>query len=442
VARVLVLVDGEHYPPVVRDAIVQASAEHDVVAALLLGGREKLDGEPVYGVPLHRAGADAAAAMVSAAAEHSAQRVIDLSDEPVLSESGRLRLAAHALAAGLAYEGPDFEFRVPDRQSIDAPTLAVIGTGKRVGKTAVSAHAARVLAASGRDPVVVAMGRGGPAEPEPIDPGGRPIGVQDLLTRSRSGQHAASDFLEDAVVAGVPTVGARRCGGGLAGAPYLSNVWEAARLAAASAPGLVLLEGSGAAIPPVAADRTLLVTSAARAPDAFGSGLGPYRVLVSDMVVLTMCEPPLASPPQVERVRDAIHALRPELPVIATVLDPVPGEPLDGAQVTYFTTAPAEIHDRLAASLERSYGVHVQAVVGSLADRAVLRADLGRPEVAGADVFLVELKAAAVDVVAEAADRLGRRIVFCDNRPRALQGEADLDAALRDLAGEAVGAHA
>ena len=48
----LVLVDGEHYPAVVRAAIEQVGADGPVVAALLLGGVEKLDGEPDYGVPL------------------------------------------------------------------------------------------------------------------------------------------------------------------------------------------------------------------------------------------------------------------------------------------------------------------------------------------------------------------------------------------------------
>ena len=76
--------------------------------------------------------------------------------------------------------------------------------------------------------------------------------------------HAASDFLEDAVLAGVPTVGARRCGGGLSGGTYLSNVEEAVRLAETLDPELLLLEGSGAAVPPIAPARTVLVTSARR----------------------------------------------------------------------------------------------------------------------------------------------------------------------------------
>ena len=55
----LVLVDGEHYPAVVRAAIAQVGADGPVVAALLLGGVEKLDGVPDYGVPLEHVDGDA-----------------------------------------------------------------------------------------------------------------------------------------------------------------------------------------------------------------------------------------------------------------------------------------------------------------------------------------------------------------------------------------------
>jgi predicted GTPase len=40
--RALALIDGEHYAPVVRDAL--AEIPHDVVGALLVGGTEKLMG--------------------------------------------------------------------------------------------------------------------------------------------------------------------------------------------------------------------------------------------------------------------------------------------------------------------------------------------------------------------------------------------------------------
>ena len=51
---------------------------------------------------------------------------------------------------------------------------------------------------------------------------------------------------------------------------------------------------------------------------------------------------------------------------------------------------------------------------------------------AEADVFLTEIKAAAVDVVAEGAAAAGRELVFCDNEPVALEG--DLGATVDRLA--------
>ena len=88
-----------------------------------------------------------------------------------------------SLAAGLPYIGADFRFDPPVFEPFPLPSLAVIGTGKRVGKTAVTGHVARLLAAD-RDVVVVAMGRGGPPEPEVIETAPT---VADLLERSRAG---------------------------------------------------------------------------------------------------------------------------------------------------------------------------------------------------------------------------------------------------------------
>jgi cyclic 2,3-diphosphoglycerate synthase len=48
--RALVVIDGEHYAPVVRDAI--AELPYDVVGAYFAGGTEKLRGGDEYGVPL------------------------------------------------------------------------------------------------------------------------------------------------------------------------------------------------------------------------------------------------------------------------------------------------------------------------------------------------------------------------------------------------------
>ena len=225
--RLIVLVDGEHYPPV-----VVAALEHlpdrvpgaEVVAAALLGGTEKLkDGPPDLGVPVVT-GDSPEAAFAAALAEHEADLVFDLSDEPIVDDRSRLGLVARALAAGIPYAGADFRFDPPPRPRVATkPTIAIVGTGKRTGKTSVSAHLARHLRDEGRPPVIVAMGRGGPDEPELIDPTSFGLTAADLIALADRGRHAASDHIEDAVMARVATIGTRRCGGGMAGAPVDST---------------------------------------------------------------------------------------------------------------------------------------------------------------------------------------------------------------------------
>jgi cyclic 2,3-diphosphoglycerate synthase len=417
--RAIVVIDGEHYPPVVRQALHDVDA--DVVAAVLVGGTEKLRGGEEYGVPLEPS-------VEAAVREHRPDVVIDLSDEPVLSPSDRLALASRALALGVPYEGPDFRFDPPPATQVDLPTLAVIGTGKRVGKTAVTGHIAHRLSAA-RRVVVVAMGRGGPPEPETVLV--RPT-VESLLDLSRGGRHAASDHLETAIAAGVPTVGCRRCGGGLAGAVATSNVLEGISHAARVAPDLLVLDGSGAALPPVDAGRRVLVASATQPVDVAAGYLNTYRALISDLVLVTMAEPtaPHAALAAALRAR-----VRPGTLVIRTMLRPRPLEPIEGEAAAFFCTAPPSAHDVLRTHLEERHGVRVTHVSGALADRARLREELRSVR---ADVFLVELKAAAVDVVVEEARRRGVRVAIAANDVVPLPGEQELDAELERLAAEAV----
>ena len=367
--RAVVVIDGEHYVSVVRDAL--AALPYDVVGAFLAGGTEKLRGGEEYGVPL-------------VDDFEGAEIVVDLSDEPVLGPRERFRLASRVLAAGIPYLGADFRFDPPAFEPFPLPSLAVIGTGKRVGKTAVTGHVARTLARDLRV-VVVAMGRGGPPQPEVIEV---PPTLDSLVELSRSGRHAASDHLETAALAGVVTIGCRRAGGGLAGAVTSSNVLEGARVAAEREPDLVVFDGSGAAIPPVAVDRRILVVGPDQDATAY---LNAYRVLVSDLV-LVLGDADLG----------AIRALK-DVPVLRFDLRLRPMAPLDGRRVAVFTAGPAAT-DHLDAE--------VVALSTNLANRADLRQDLARVE---ADVYLVELKAAAIDVVAEAAAERGVELVLAAN---------------------------
>ena len=356
--KAIAIVDGEHYPDVVRDAL--AELPYEFVGVLLIGGTEKLRGEPDYGVPIVEDPGDASVA-------------VDLSDEPVLDPQTRLALASRFLALGMSYVGADFRFDPPTFHPFDLPSISVIGTGKRVGKTAVTAHIARLLARD-REVVVVAMGRGGPAQPELITV---PPSVDDLVALSRAGRHAASDHLEVAALAGVPTVGCRRAGGGMAGAPFSSNVLEGARVAAALEPDVVVFDGSGAAIPPIATSARVLV-----AHDL--SGLNRYRALVSDLL-MTMSD----------GIAEREGALRFELRLR-------PSGPLEG-RVAVFTAGPIST-THLDAEI-----VHVSQ---NLARRDALRDELADLD---ADTYLIELKAAAIDVVAEHALARGARVVLAEN---------------------------
>ena len=357
--RAIALIDGEHYPDVVSDAL--AALPYDFVGAILVGGSEKLRGQRDYGVPL-------------VTGFEGADVIVDLSDEPVLGPAARMRWASRALAAGLPYIGADFRFDPPSFEPFELPSIAVLGTGKRVGKTAVAGHLARLLARD-HEVLVVAMGRGGPREPELVESA---PSVADLVALSRSGRHAASDHLETAALYGVPTIGCRRAGGGLAGQVFVSNVLEGARLAAELAPDIVVFDSSGAAVPPIATERRVLVVGPGQDLDAY---FNLYRRLISDLVVSVGCT-----------VEGAVAAT---LRLRAT-------EPLEG-RVAVFTAGGTDV-EGLDADV-----VHVSR---NLADRAALGEELARID---ADTYLVEVKGAAIDVVAEHALARGRRVVLAAN---------------------------
>lgn len=333
--RALAVVDGEHYPDVVRAALDELP--YEFVAVRLVGAADKLRGAPDYGVPIVGGVPDVDIA-------------VDLTDER------RMDVVAELLAAGISVVGSDFRFDPPPLHELELPSISVIGTGKRMGKTAVAAHVARLLARD-RSVVCVAMGRGGPPEPELVT--AAPT-IEELVARSRAGRHAASDYLELAVLTGLPSVGCRRAGGGIAGAPFVSNVVEGARLAASLGPDAIVFDGSGAAIPPIATTARICV------------GREPFRARISDVVLEDL------------RLRLA------------------PTEALHG-RVAVFTAGPAAV-DHLDAEV-----VHVSH---NLARRDLLREELAR---IAADTYLVELKAAAIDVVAEHALDRGASVVLAGN---------------------------
>jgi cyclic 2,3-diphosphoglycerate synthase len=431
--RGLFLIDGEHYPPVVLDAMqsVRVALGVEGVAAAFLGGTEKLSENTDYGVPLVT-GEDPVSAVEKALSEHTVDVVVDLSDEPVVGYRERMRVASLVLSAGARYLGSDFELRPPEFHPVSSkPSLAVLGTGKRLGKTAVSGYLARLLTREGFEPGVVSMGRGGPPRPEVIEGHKMEVGSAYLLEALERGAHAASDYYETAALSRVTTVGCRRCGGGLAGQPFVSNVVEGARIANGLDTGVTVFDGSGAAMPPVEVQRRVLVAGAHQDPEYITGFLGAYRLMISDLVILTMSEEPMAGEEKIQRVIEGVREIKPHLPVIPTVFRPRPVGEIGGLRVAYVSTAPPVVLDVLARHLEERHGCEVVAVSGSLSDRRRLNEDLDG--MSGVEAYLTEIKAAAVDVVTRRGSEEGKPVFYCDNDP---VGER-LDEELLRLAREA-----
>ncbi len=433
--RYVVVIDGEHYPPVIEAALAELQATGgEVVGAVLAGGTEKLGDsglEKVGGVSVWR-GSDAAATLADAIDELAPDEVVDVSDEPVLDYRRRHELASVALWFGVPYRGADFSFSPPARERLcNRPSIAVIATGKRTGKTAVGGFAARTLVGAGRSPVVIAMGRGGPPEPEVLRGDQAALEVQDLVALADRGKHAASDYVEDALLARVPTVGCWRCGGGLAGGVEFSNVGRGVELANGLPGDVFLLEGSGSAIPPVHADATMAVVPASIPEEYLRGYFGSYRLLLADFALVTMCEEPFGSPSQisaiVSRIRSSLSSVRGggsrgDIQVVRTVFRPVPTRSVEGARIFVATTAPPQAAAIIRGHLEEVHGATVVGMTHSLADRVRLREELGAGA-KGVDALLCEIKAAAIDVAGRWALEKGLEVVFMDNVPHGIDGD-------------------
>jgi cyclic 2,3-diphosphoglycerate synthetase len=409
--------------------VLENQYDYKVEAAVFIGGVEKISekGElDSLGCPVVME-TDALSGILKALTEFDPEMVVDLSDEPVIGYVKRFFYASHVLMKGIPYVGADFQFYPPEfHKVLEKPSISIIGTGKRVGKTAISGYICRTLDSSGFNPCVIAMGRGGPQTPEII--AGREIELtpEYLLNLAMTGKHAASDYLEDALTSRITAIGCRRCGGGMAGQPFVSNVVAGARMANEVDADFVVLEGSGSALPPVAADAYILTIDASQPLDFVTGYFGTYRVLLSDLVILSMCEPPLADRKKIDRIDKALREVKPGIKVVHTVFRPKPLKSLDGKKVFLATTAPVSMKGKIAGHLERSFDTKVVGSSCNLSKRSALRQDI---EAAGGTftTLLTELKAAAVDVVTSVGLELGLEVIYMDNEPVTTGGDGDLD---------------
>jgi cyclic 2,3-diphosphoglycerate synthase len=91
----------------------------------------------------------------------------------------------------------------------------------------------------------------------------------------------------------------------------------------------------------------------------------------------------------------------------------------------------------MASHLEREHGCKVVGTSPHLAHRPQLAEDLEGLD--AADVLVVELKAAAVDLAARVALERGMEVTFCDNRVVSTGGDATFDELALTTADVAIG---
>ena len=203
----------------------------------------------------------------------------------------------------------------------------------------------------------------------------------------------------------------------MSGQTFVSNVDRGAALSEQIDADVVIFEGSGSSIPSVHTDARILVVGANQPVDYIGSYLGPYRVLTSDLIILTMCEPPIADQAKVDEMVNAIKAVNPKCTVVKTIFRPRPIGDIRGKRVVLALTAPPVMTDAISTHLEKTYGCRVQGISTHLSNRPLLREDLARFEQLKPDAVVSELKAAAVDVVTAWAVDRGLEVVYIDNEP-------------------------
>lgn len=427
--NILVLIDGEHYPPVTHDALLSIGDE--VKAAVFMGGIEKigtLEELTAYlNVPVYRAPdkllSDATDLIITICRKYEIEQVLDLSDEPILGYEARFHIACVLMKEGIQYKGSDFLFTPPPSHKIlKKPSIMVIGTTKRVGKTAVSGYIARTLKKCGITPCIVTMGRGGPAEPEIVRGDTLELKPRDLLREADAGKHAASDHWENALTSRVVTVGCRRCGGGMAGAPFRSNVTEGAEIANTLNVDVVIMEGSGVTLPPVHTDKHVVVIGAHQPIESITKYFGPFRILLADVAVVMMCEEPMASPEKVEAIERALHEINPAVDQAHCVFRPIPLGCIKGKKVALTTTTPPAILSKtIVPYLEESFHCTVVGASPHLSNRQLLKEDLQKI-LPSADVLLTEVKAAAIDVATREAVARELDVIYMDNIPHLVGG--------------------
>jgi len=424
--RLVAIIDGEHYPQVTLDAIniLEKEFTGKFCGIIFLGGTEKISsndfndffGNEVFIIK------DFLKDFISALEYFKPDLVYDLSDEPVVNQQIRMTIASFCFFKKASYIGPDFLFKFQENlYKTKTPSISIIGTQKRIGKTAISSFIANIFKENNVEVAIVAMGRGGPKEPQLLKGKDIEITPKYLLELSNKGFHASSDYIEDALMSKITTIGCRRCGGGFGGKVFLSNVIDGAKIADSLNFDLIIFEGSGASLPDVNTDANLCVIGANQKWEDIVGYLGVYRILISNIIILTNCEYPISNIKNIKVLEENIHLINPNAIIYKTIFRPKPLGDIKNKKIIIATTANKKIGNKIKQYIEKEFNCVVNGITFNLSNRLLLRNDL--QSFKDFDVIVTELKAASVDVVTDFAFKLNKEVIYMNNIPKILNNK-------------------
>ncbi len=416
------LVDGEHYLPNLKASLAEMAKKYHIKYLIFIGGTEKIgtpeDVQKVLPYKVffaHHGKKPDSKKLGDILAQHPVKMVLDLSDEPIMDYITRFEVASYILYHGAIYKGSDFEFDpLHFKHFIKKKSIAIWGTGKRIGKTAIGGFIGRTLKEAKQKPAIITLSRGGPDKPIVVNGNKIHINLKYLLKIDSQGMHASSDCFEDALTAQVKTFGCRRCGGGMSGKAMVTVLNKGVHMEELD-PDVktVIIEGSGATIPEIKTDKVILVMDATQPLSILEGYLTPLRILYADLIILNMCEDFLVSDRKIKSILHRIREIHPGVRIATTVLRPKPLSSIKGKNVFFTTTAPQKAIAFLKKYLEKTYQCHIKGVSNNLSVRPLLIEEL--KNLKGIDCVATELKAAAIAVVAKESERMGLQTVLMDN---------------------------
>lgn len=361
----------------------------------------------------------AGAAIRQAAEAFEATVVIDLTnDEP----EELFAWATEALHLGLEVHGADFRLWPPSaRGHGKIPALAFFGGEDTSARVAAIAYFVRETRNRCKSAAVV-MEPGAPPYPEVVEPYPAGREAAGLLAAFRDGHQIAAGHYRLAAIAGITAVGCSFTGPGLTGVPVNSAVPDGVLLAGETGADILLLAGSGQAIPPAAVKAGCFLGDIGAAPRSFDKLPWSYQIKEADYIIAAGYE---ATPPAApcEALRNTLKAAGIKAPFVYACLEPATIGPEPEGDTLVITARLDEERAALASFWNKRGRARVIQVCG--AEDCPPRGEAGRLCKQGAVTAMLDL----------AVPNLGPWLVYFDRAGVAIRLYHDILKPARALAG-------